>query len=112
MRLFVYVFAELAYTMAVTEKCDVYSFGVLALEILMGKHPGELISSVQSKAVKNLEYMDVLDPRLVPVITNNESISDILPLIMKVAISCLGVNPESRPTMRSISKLLETAGCF
>ncbi|KAK9019255.1 hypothetical protein V6N11_053781 [Hibiscus sabdariffa] len=38
-----YIALELAYTMVVTEKCDVYSFGVLALEILMGKHPGELL---------------------------------------------------------------------
>ncbi|XP_061994885.1 MDIS1-interacting receptor like kinase 2-like [Rosa rugosa] len=38
-----YVAPELAFTMAVTEKCDVYGFGVVALEIIMGRHPGELI---------------------------------------------------------------------
>ncbi|TYI08770.1 hypothetical protein ES332_A09G024400v1 [Gossypium tomentosum] len=37
-----YIAPELAYSMVVTEKCDVYSFGVLALEILMGKHPGDI----------------------------------------------------------------------
>ncbi|THG11015.1 MDIS1-interacting receptor like kinase 2-like [Camellia sinensis] len=43
-----YLAPELAYTMGVIEKCDVYSFGVLALEVLMGSHPGELISSLKS----------------------------------------------------------------
>ncbi|MFQ6630667.1 hypothetical protein Gotur_008824, partial [Gossypium turneri] len=37
-----YIAPELAYSLVVTEKCDVYSFGVLALEILMGKHPGDI----------------------------------------------------------------------
>ncbi|KAH7858318.1 hypothetical protein Vadar_022355 [Vaccinium darrowii] len=45
-----YIAPELSYTMAVTEKCDVYSFGVLTLEILMGSHPGELISNLCSSA--------------------------------------------------------------
>ncbi|KAK1381337.1 hypothetical protein POM88_028081 [Heracleum sosnowskyi] len=40
-----YIAPELAYTMVVTEKCDVYSFGVMALEIMMGSHPGDLLSS-------------------------------------------------------------------
>ncbi|MFQ6630695.1 hypothetical protein Gotur_008570, partial [Gossypium turneri] len=37
-----YIAPEFAYSLVVTEKCDVYSFGVLALEILMGKHPGDI----------------------------------------------------------------------
>ncbi|KAG2675620.1 hypothetical protein I3760_12G013800 [Carya illinoinensis] len=60
-----YVAPELAYTMKVTEKCDVYSFGVLALEILMGKHPGDFICSLSSpSAMKNIKLKDVLDRRL------------------------------------------------
>ncbi|RVW26502.1 MDIS1-interacting receptor like kinase 2 [Vitis vinifera] len=43
-----YIAPELAYTMVVTEKCDVYSFGVVALETMIGKHPGELITSLSS----------------------------------------------------------------
>lgn len=40
-----YMAPELALTMKVTEKSDVYSFGVVAMEVMMGKHPGELIST-------------------------------------------------------------------
>nr|GMC82454.1 MDIS1-interacting receptor like kinase 2-like [Ipomoea batatas] len=43
---FGYAAPEFAYTMEVTEKCDVYSFGILALEVIMGKHPGDLIMSI------------------------------------------------------------------
>ncbi|KAH9768687.1 protein kinase domain-containing protein [Citrus sinensis] len=57
---------ELAYTMVVTEKYDVYSFGVVALEVLMGKHPGELLSSSSSSLDKNIKLIDLLDPRLPP----------------------------------------------
>ena len=60
--------AELAYTMAVSEKCDVFSFGVLAFEILMGKHPGELIPHVQSfNNAPNINLHEILDSRLPPV---------------------------------------------
>ncbi|KAK9019848.1 hypothetical protein V6N11_054356 [Hibiscus sabdariffa] len=41
-----YIAPELAYTMVVTEKCNVYSYGVLAFKILMGNHPGELLVSL------------------------------------------------------------------
>ncbi|KAF3455562.1 hypothetical protein FNV43_RR00194 [Rhamnella rubrinervis] len=43
---FGYAAPELAYTMEVNEKCDVYSFGIVTLEVIMGSHPGDLISSL------------------------------------------------------------------
>ncbi|KAJ3690078.1 hypothetical protein LUZ61_019242 [Rhynchospora tenuis] len=64
-----YMAPELAYTMQFTEKCDVYSFGVVALEIMMGKHPGDLLSSlpsISSSLENDLLLKDLLDQRLTP----------------------------------------------
>ncbi|KAK2967350.1 hypothetical protein RJ640_027877 [Escallonia rubra] len=58
-----YIAPELAYTMKVTEKCDVYSFGVLALEVIKGKHPGDIIPSLTSSSEK-LQLKDLVDQRL------------------------------------------------
>ena len=52
---------ELAYTMVVIEKCAVYSFGVVFLETLMGKYPGELLSSFSSSSTKSIILTEVLD---------------------------------------------------
>ena len=52
--------------MIVTEKCDAYSFGVLALEILMGTHLGELLTSLSSSSPQNMMLNEILDQRLPP----------------------------------------------
>ncbi|KAJ7969159.1 putative Receptor protein kinase [Quillaja saponaria] len=68
---FGYSAPELAYTMKVNEKCDVYSYGVLTLEVVLGQHPGDLISSLFSPSsssvcstARNLLLKYVLDQRL------------------------------------------------
>ncbi len=98
---------ELAYTMEVNEKCDVYSFGVLTLEIIMGKHPGDLISSLTSSAFTtlNMPLKDVLDQRLS--LPMNEAAREVLS-IAKIAIACLHTVPQSRPTMQQVSQELST----
>ncbi|KAJ0031376.1 hypothetical protein Pint_14119 [Pistacia integerrima] len=94
-----YIAPELAYTMVVTEKCDVYSFGVMTLEILMGKHPGEFLSSSLDD---NIMLIDVLDPRLLPPV-ERILVQDIVH-ILSVALACLHVRPKFRPTMQRVSQ--------
>ncbi|XP_057503776.1 probable leucine-rich repeat receptor-like protein kinase At1g35710 [Actinidia eriantha] len=108
---FGYAAPELAYTMAVNEKCDVYSFGVLTLEVIMGKHPGDLISSLSSSASFSLSLSttqgillkDVLDPRLPP--PRNQAAEQLV-VIAKIAFACLQSNPLSRPTMHQVAMKL------
>jgi serine/threonine protein kinase len=98
-----YVAPEFTYTMKVTEKCDVYSFGVLILEVINGKHPGDLINFVLS--TKNLEVKDLVDERLAyPSI----GIEELVKSILSIAKECLRADPKSRPTMHIVSQLLSS----
>ncbi|KAK4859297.1 hypothetical protein QYF36_002925 [Acer negundo] len=100
-----YIAPELAYTMKVTEKCDVYSFGVLALEVIKGKHPGDLIPSLSSPLTReNMVLKDVLDQRLpIP----PPEVQDEVIQMLNIAITCLHANPQSRPSMNMIATLIQ-----
>ncbi|KAF0932194.1 hypothetical protein E2562_008720 [Oryza meyeriana var. granulata] len=91
-----YLAPELAYTTRVTEKCDVYSFGVLVFELFMGHHPGDFLSSL-STAKESTSLKDLLDTRLP--LPNAEKATEIFGVIM-AAVQCLDPNPSRRPTMR------------
>lgn len=93
--------AELAYAMNVTEKCDVYSFGVLTLEVIKGEHPGDLVSTLSSSPPDKTESLKgIIDHRLPE--PTPEMKEQILELV-KVALLCVHSHPQSRPTMLSIS---------
>ncbi|KAA3456026.1 putative leucine-rich repeat receptor-like protein kinase isoform X4 [Gossypium australe] len=92
---------EFAYTMIVTEKCDVYGFGVVALETLMGKHPEEVLSWLSSpNSLANMKLVDVLDNRL-PLPTS-QLVTQNLVHVATLAFACLNLQPKSRPTMKVV----------
>uniref|UniRef100_A0A453A709 non-specific serine/threonine protein kinase n=1 Tax=Aegilops tauschii subsp. strangulata TaxID=200361 RepID=A0A453A709_AEGTS len=98
--------SELAYTENVTEKCDVYSFGVLVLELFMGSHPGDLLSSLSPATMNNeLCLQDLLDSRLV---LPDAGISRDIYLMLTVAVRCLEPSPSRRPTARRVGDELST----
>ncbi|KAI9112163.1 hypothetical protein K1719_016686 [Acacia pycnantha] len=98
-----YVAPELAYTLVVTAKCDVYSFGVLTLETFMGRHPGELILSFSKACSESILLIDVLDPRL-PLPSQKEA-HDVT-FLVTIALACLNSSPKSRPSMHQVSQRL------
>ncbi|XP_021867161.2 MDIS1-interacting receptor like kinase 2-like [Spinacia oleracea] len=103
-----YLAPELAYTMTINEKCDVYSFGVLALEVLMGAHPREYVWKLHSddQMEKQLKY--VLDSRLA--YPTGLKLIEQLKSVLEVVNMCLNVNPQSRPTMNYVSQMLGRTG--
>ncbi|XP_052190022.1 MDIS1-interacting receptor like kinase 2-like [Diospyros lotus] len=105
---FGYAAPELAYTMEVNAKLDVYSFGILTLEMLMGKHPCDLISSFSSSCSSSVSLpstfhgillKDVLDKRLPP--PEDQMVEEIL-VPTKLALACINTNPHLRPSMRQV----------
>ncbi|XP_048333237.2 MDIS1-interacting receptor like kinase 2-like isoform X1 [Ziziphus jujuba] len=104
---FGYSAPELAYTMEVNEKIDVYSFGVVTLEVIMGKHPGDLISSLLLSPLLAVDALikDVLDQRLSP---PRGRIAHQVISIAEIAFACLQQSPQFRPTMKQVSRKLST----
>ncbi|KAG0485776.1 hypothetical protein HPP92_009855 [Vanilla planifolia] len=92
--------------MKVTEKCDVYSFGVVTLEVMMGKHPGELLSSLPLLTAaegKDLLLKDALDQRLLP---PTGQLAEEVVFIIKIGLACTKADPELRPAMRFVAQEL------
>ncbi|XP_042976928.1 leucine-rich repeat receptor-like serine/threonine-protein kinase At1g17230 isoform X2 [Carya illinoinensis] len=89
-------------TVQVMEKCNVFSFGVVALEVMMGRYPRELLvslSSSQSTAAISVsgsaEFLlkDVLDQRLP---TQAGKMAEAVVFVVSIALLCVRDNPLSR----------------
>ncbi|KAM1343214.1 hypothetical protein PS2_007357 [Malus domestica] len=80
---------EFAFTMRVTDKCDVYSFEVRALEVMMGRHPGDILESQLSESStsmnENAELLlkDLLDQRLDP---PTNALVEVVLLVMSLSL--------------------------
>ncbi|CAL1379364.1 unnamed protein product [Linum trigynum] len=106
-----YIAPEYAYTLRVNEKSDIYSFGVVILELVTGRLPidpefGEkdlvkwVYSTLDQKGVDQ-----VIDPKLVDSGFRGEICK-----VLDVGLRCTGSLPISRPSMRRVVKMLQEAG--
>ena len=101
---------ELAYTMVVTEKCEVYSFGMVALETVMGIHPGDFVNSLSSSSNQITTLKDILDSRLSS--PKGSQVANDVALTVSLALKCLHCNPQLRPSMQQISWRLMASKSF
>jgi serine/threonine protein kinase len=119
-----YIAPEYAYTMRVTEKCDVYSYGVVLLELLTGKAPvqpieqgGDLVTWVRiyirrhstSGAVDN--RLDLTEEMTHGVLDNRLDLTDEIIVghmtsVLKIALMCTSMSPFDRPSMREVVIML------
>ncbi|CAL5403748.1 unnamed protein product [Camellia sinensis] len=107
-----YIAPEYAYTLRVNEKSDIYSFGVVILELVTGRRPidpdfGE--KDLVTWACNNLEQKGidhVIDPNL------DSTFKEQICRVLDIAFLCVSSLPINRPSMREVVKMLQEAGAY
>ncbi|KAL1560643.1 receptor-like protein kinase HSL1 [Salvia divinorum] len=103
-----YIAPEYAYTLRVNEKSDIYSFGVVLLELVTGRPPidpefgekdlaGWVRSTLESQGTS-----EVVDPKL-GLMTFEEHVSRLL----DIGLLCTSNLPITRPSMRRVVNMLQ-----
>lgn len=100
--------AEYGYMMKITEKSDVYSYGVVMLEILTGKQPIDptipdglhIVDFVRQRRGK----IEVLDQCLQG---KPDSETEEIMQTLGVALLCVNHSPDDRPTMKDVAAMLK-----
>lgn len=88
--------------MKVTEKCDIYSFGVVLLELVIGQcaiqplEKGDLVNLVRQTMNSMTPNSEVFDCRLN---LNSKRVAEEMTLVLKTALFCTSESPLDRPSM-------------
>nr|XP_023898465.1 leucine-rich repeat receptor-like protein kinase PXC2 [Quercus suber] len=100
-------------TVKITEKCDVYGFGVLVLEVVTGKRPVEymeddvvVLCDMVREALEEGKVEDCVDGRL----RHNFPAEEAIPVI-KLGLICASQVPSNRPDMSEVVNILELIQC-
>lgn len=105
-----YLAPEYAMWGKVSESCDVYSFGILLLELVTGRKPIEKIPGGVKRTITEWaeplitkgKYRDMVDRRLRGNFDENQ-----VKQTINVAALCVQSEPENRPNMKQVVNLLK-----
>ncbi|KAJ4888284.1 Serine/threonine-protein kinase CDG1 [Raphanus sativus] len=108
-----YCAPEYAATGKLTMKSDIYSFGVVLLELITGRKPfGDSTMGAQRLLVqwalpyyRNLNIRQITDPKLL--IQGHPYLEEAARRAVQLAYMCLRENAKARPTIREVVKALE-----
>ncbi|KAL7150588.1 hypothetical protein ABFS83_05G123400 [Erythranthe nasuta] len=93
-----------------TEKTDVYSFGVLVLEIVSGKRPTD--ASFIEKGFNIVGWLNYLvsenRPREIVDLHCERVQAESLDALLSIAMQCVSSVPDERPTMHRVVQILES----
>ncbi|KAL6971137.1 hypothetical protein U1Q18_030817 [Sarracenia purpurea var. burkii] len=103
-----YIAPEYGYMMKITEKTDVYSYGVVVLEVLTGKQP---INPTIPDGLHVVDWVrqrrggiEVLDPSL---LVRPESEIEEMMQALGIALLCVTSSPDERPTMKDVAAMFK-----
>ncbi|KAI4306252.1 hypothetical protein L6164_029545 [Bauhinia variegata] len=107
-----YMAPEHASMQRITEKSDIYSFGVVLLEVLTGRHPldpalpggAPLVQWVRNHLTSKGDPYDILDQRLRGMV--DPTMHEVLQTLA-VSFLCLSTRAEERPTMKDVVAMLK-----
>ncbi|KAG7586797.1 Protein kinase-like domain superfamily [Arabidopsis thaliana x Arabidopsis arenosa] len=96
----------------VSAKSDVFSFGVVVLEILTGKFPSQyaglnragganLVEWIGS-AVEQGGWMDLLHPTVVTAAAEDKILEEEIENVLRIGVRCTGEDPDQRPNMTEV----------
>ncbi|KAF5942447.1 hypothetical protein HYC85_020089 [Camellia sinensis] len=108
-----YIAPEYGYSLRITEKSDVYSYGIVLLEVLTGMEPTDhripngahIVSWInQELREKHTEFTTILDPTLLQ--RSGTQAQEMLQ-VLGVALLCVNPCPKERPTMKDVTAMLK-----
>lgn len=108
-----YIAPEYGYSLKITEKSDVYSYGIVLLEVLTGMEPSDpripdgkhIVPWVYEELrTKHRDFTSIVDQQL---LLHSSTQSEEMLQVLGIALLCVNPSPDERPTMRDVIAMLE-----
>lgn len=112
--IYIYIYVEYSYSLRITEKSDVYSYGIVLLEILTGLQPtderilggGHIVELVRKEVRKGVNEAVELFEECLRKNQNDMEIQEMLQ-VLGIALLCVNPSPQDRPEMKDVVAMMK-----